>query len=80
MLELNAIKNDKEQNVRRLEAQRNSLNSQVLINRDYCDFTRVSGPTSSGGAAAPSGARKLCRRSDQADDKEQGFNNNEPTR
>lgn len=72
--------------MRRLEAQRNSLNSQVIrllqqIDAFVCSFpNNCLGSTSSGGAAAPPRAGKLCRRSDQADDKEQGFNNNEPTR
>merc|ERR1712037_1021440 len=43
LLELNAIKNDKEQNVRRLEAQRNSLNSQVRLLREELQLLQEQG-------------------------------------
>merc|ERR1712037_601774 len=43
LLELNSIKNDKEQNARRLEAQRNSLNSQVRLLREELQLLQEQG-------------------------------------
>lgn len=43
LLELNSTKNDKEQNVRRLEAQRNSLNGQVRLLREELQLLQEQG-------------------------------------